>query len=224
VIAKAGQHSQNLSAESFSLMIAVTVVSMVATPAFFWLGEVLARGAQSEGPTEISHVIEAPAPLRDHVIIIGGGVVGQYVARVLKTFEIPYTVIEADYKTVTQMRDRNVAVVFGDASRPTILEAAGLKGAQLVVVTTTNDRILPSMVGEIRDVRRDVPVVVRVEEVEDIDTLSSLTFDEIVQPQLEVGLEMVRQSLLSLGMDETRVFPLLAKLRAERYQAMIHAL
>jgi CPA2 family monovalent cation:H+ antiporter-2 len=117
-----------------------------------------------------------------------------------------------------------VAVVFGDASRPTNLEAAGLKGAQLVVVTTTNDRILPSMVGEIRDVRRDVPVVVRVEEVEDIDTLSSLTFDEIVQPQLEVGLEMVRQSLLSLGMDEARVFPLLGQLRAERYQPMIHAL
>jgi CPA2 family monovalent cation:H+ antiporter-2 len=224
VIAKAGQHSQNLSAESFSLMIAVTVVSMVATPAFFWLGEVLSRGAHSEGPVENSHFIEAPIPLRDHVIIIGGGVVGQYVARVLKTFEIPYTVVEADYKTVTRMRDNNVAVVFGDASRPTILEAAGLKDSRLVVITTTNDSILPSMVGEIKDARRDVPIVVRVEEVEDIDTLSSLTVNEIVQPQLEVGLEMVRQSLLSLGMDEARVFPLLGQLRAERYQPMIHAL
>jgi voltage-gated potassium channel Kch len=80
------------------------------------------------------------------------------------------------------------------------------------------------MVGEIKDARRDVPIVVRVEEVEDIDTLSSLTVNEIVQPQLEVGLEMVRQSLLSLGMDEARVFPLLGQLRAERYQPMIHAL
>jgi CPA2 family monovalent cation:H+ antiporter-2 len=220
VIAKAGQHSQNLSAESFSLMIAVTVVSMVATPAFFWLGEILSRGSQSEGPVETSHVIEAPIPLRDHVIIVGGGVVGQYVARVLKTFEIPHTVVEADYKTVTQMRDNNIAVVFGDASRPTIVEAAGLQHARLVVITTTNDNILPSMVGEIKNVRRDVPIVVRVEEVEDIDSLSSLTVDEIVQPQLEVGLEMVRQSLLSLNIDESRVFTLLGQLRAERYEPM----
>ena len=220
VIAKAGQLTQNLSAESFSLMIAVTVLSMVATPAFFWLGEILSRGAQSEGPVETPHVIDAPVPLRDHVIIVGGGVVGQYVARVLKTFEIPHTVVETDYKTVTQMRDNNVAVVFGDASRLTILAAAGLQHARLAVITTTNDNILPSIVGEIKNVRRDIPIVVRVEEVEDIDTLSSLTVDEIVQPQLEVGLEMVRQSLLSLNIDESRVFTLLGQLRAERYEPM----
>ncbi len=222
VIAKAGQNSGNLSAESFSLMIAVTVVSMVATPAFFWLGEFISKGSQAEGPVETSHVIEHAVPLAGHVIIVGGGVVGQYVARVLKTFEIPYTVVENDYKTVTQMRDNNMAVVFGDASRPTILEAAGLTQARLVVITTTNDQILPPIVGEIKRARRDVPIVVRVEEVEDIDTLSSLTVEEIVQPQLEVGLEMVRQSLLSLGIDEARVFTLLGQLRAERYEPMKH--
>ncbi|MEN9845012.1 MAG: hypothetical protein RIS36_159 [Pseudomonadota bacterium] len=220
VIAKAGEHSQNLSSESFSLMIAVTVLSMVATPAFFWLGEVFSRGLQNEGLLETSHVIDTAVPLRDHVVIVGGGVVGQYVARVLKAFEIPHTVVETDYKTVTQMRDNNVAVLFGDASRPTILAAAGLQHARLVVVTTTNDSILPAIVGEIRAVRRDVPIVVRVEEVEDIDTLASLTVDEIVQPQLEVGLEMVRQSLLSLNIDESRVFTLLGQLRAERYEPM----
>ncbi|NDF16072.1 hypothetical protein EB061_12265, partial [bacterium] len=127
VIAKAGQHSGNLSAESFSLMIAVTVVSMVATPAFFWIGEFISKGSQAEDPLETSNVIE-----------------------------------------------------------------------------------------------HEVPIVVRVEEVEDIDTLSSLTVEEIVQPQLEVGLEMVRQSLLSLGIDEARVFTLLGQLRAERYEPMRH--
>jgi CPA2 family monovalent cation:H+ antiporter-2 len=220
VIAKAGQHSNNLSTESFSLMIAVTVVSMVATPAFFWLGELISTTSQIEGSIDASHHIEHPIPLANHVIIIGGGIVGRYVARVLKTFEIPYTVVETDYKTVTQMRDANVAVVFGDASRPTILEAAGLKSARLVVITTTNDSILPPLVAEIKSVRGDVPIVVRVEEVEDIDTLSSLTVDEIVQPQLEVGLEMVRQSLISLGIEEARVFTLLGQLRAERYEPM----
>ena len=220
VIAKAGEHSKNLSPESFSLMIAVTVFSMVATPALFWLGEIISRNSPADGHIEPCHVTEASTPLEGHVIIIGGGVVGQYVARVLKTFEIPHTVVENDYKTVTQMRDNKIAVVFGDASRPTILEAAGLKHARLVVITTTNDTILPPIVSEIKSVRRDIPIVVRVEEVEDIDTLSSLTIDEIVQPQLEVGLEMVRQSLLSLGVDEAKVFTLLGQLRAERYQPM----
>lgn len=220
VIAKAGKQSNSLSSDSFSLMIAVTVLSMVATPAFFWLGEILSRGSQTEGIIDSSATIQPLPPLSNHVIIIGGGVVGQYVARVLKAFEISYIVVENDYKIVTQMRDNSVAVVFGDASRPPILEAASLKAARLVVVTTTNRKMLAPIVAEVKTVRPDIPIVVRVEEVEDIDTLSSLTIDEIVQPQLEVGLEMVRQSLLSLEIDEGRVLTLLGQLRAERYEPL----
>jgi CPA2 family monovalent cation:H+ antiporter-2 len=88
-----------------------------------------------------------------------------------------------------------------------------------VVITTTQDELLPQMVDEIKKTRADVPIVVRVEEVEDISTLSSLSVTEIVQPQLEVGLEMVRQSLLSLRIDEETVSSHLSQLRAERYKA-----
>lgn len=218
VLAKIGRQVGNLSQESFSLVIAVTVLSMVATPALFWVGEKLSRVSSKDVAAEVSADGEVPAPLAKHVVIIGGGVVGRYVARVLASFEIPHTVIEFDYKTTTQLRDSGVPVVFGDASRPTILEAAGISDARLVVITTTNDKILPMMVSEIKALSRDISVVVRVEEVEDIDTLSSLTIDEIVQPQLEVGLEMVRQSLVALGMSESRVFSLLGQLREERYQ------
>jgi CPA2 family monovalent cation:H+ antiporter-2 len=66
--------------------------------------------------------------------------------------------------------------------------------------------------------RSDLPVVVRVEEVEDVHTLATLKVEEIVQPQFEVGLEMVRQSLLALKFDESSIFTLLDKLRAGRYE------
>jgi voltage-gated potassium channel Kch len=63
-----------------------------------------------------------------------------------------------------------------------------------------------------------VPIVVRVEDVEDTRTLASLRVSEVVQPQLEVGLEMVRQALLALRVEETHIAPLLVQLRAERYE------
>jgi CPA2 family monovalent cation:H+ antiporter-2 len=93
-----------------------------------------------------------------------------------------------------------------------------LKRASLVVITTTNDKILPAAIAEIKRIRADVPIVVRVEEIEDVGALSRLDVTEIVQPQLEVGLEMVRQSLLSLGVEESRIFTVLGQLRAERYE------
>ena len=218
VLAKIGRHSDNLSPEAFSLVIAVTVLSMLATPALFLFGDLIARRAKGEVIADSVMEVASPVGQKEHVIIIGGGVVGRYVARVLRSFEMPHTVIEIDYKTTTQMRDDGISVIFGDATRPTILEAAGLREARLVVITTTNDKILPSIISEIQALRKDVAIVVRVEEVEDIDTLSTLTVNGIVQPQLEVGLEMVRQALLSLDVTEERMFSLLDQLRSERYE------
>jgi K+/H+ antiporter YhaU regulatory subunit KhtT len=86
------------------------------------------------------------------------------------------------------------------------------------VVTTTNDTILPTVIAEVKAVRSDVPIVVRVEEVEDVHALSTLKVEEVVQPQLEVGLEMVRQSLLALQIDESQIFAVLGQLRADRYE------
>jgi CPA2 family monovalent cation:H+ antiporter-2 len=59
VIAKVGNTTGHLSADSFSLVIAVTVVSMVATPAFFWLGEKLSSSEDTSSAAEPSL---APAP------------------------------------------------------------------------------------------------------------------------------------------------------------------
>lgn len=216
VIFKAGSSNGSLTPDSFSLMIAVTVVSMIATPGLYWMGlkfsEIFPERAISDTGETIAK------DLADHVIIIGGGMVGQYVARVLMALERPYVIIETDHKTVTQMRDQGMAVIFGDGSHRTILEAAHVSSARLVVLSTTNDKILPLIIAEIRESHLDLPIVVRVEEIDDLQALSALKVDQIVQPQLEVGLEIVRRSLLALGISESEILTVLGQLRSQRYQ------
>jgi len=218
VVVNVGRESGVFSAESYSLMIAVTVVSMVLTPALFWTRSLLTqfvagRVRESVLPWEAPRISNS-----GHVVVVGAGVVGRYIARVLSSLERPYVVIESDYKIALQLRDSNVPVVFGDATRRAILDAAGVSTSSLVVITSTNDQILPGVVGEVRRIRPGLPVVVRVEEVEDVQTLSSLSVEEIVQPQFEVGLEMIRQSLLALKIEESQIFSLLGQLRADRYE------
>jgi CPA2 family monovalent cation:H+ antiporter-2 len=218
VIINVGRGTGAISASGFSLMIAVTVVSMILTPALFTLSGYLSRilKLRASQPGEFWNL--QGAPNSSHVVIIGAGVVGRYVAHVLSSLERPFIVIEADYKIALQLRDKEVPVVYGDATRKAILEAAGVPQSSLVVITSTNDQILPAIIGEIKSMRSDLPVVVRVEEVEDVHTLATLKVEEIVQPQFEVGLEMVRQSLLALKFDESSIFTLLDKLRAGRYE------
>jgi monovalent cation:H+ antiporter-2, CPA2 family len=216
VIASVGSRSGQLSQESYSLMISVAVVSMVATPGLFWIGRRLTPARPKE---EIgAGGAHGSRYLADHVVILGGGVVGQYLARVLAALHRPYVVVEADYKTVTRMRDRQTSVIFGDATHRSILESAAVPKARLVVITTTNDRILNTLLTELRALNKSIPIVVRVAEVDDIEEFSSHDVAEFVQPQLEVGMEMVRQSLLALGISEAEIFGTLAQLRAEGYQ------
>lgn len=218
VIANAGSRSGNLSSQSFSLMISVTVVSMIATPGLFWLAARITSRKEYSDAIENEISDQNKRSLSNHVVIIGGGVVGQYVARVLAALGHPYVVIENDYKIVTQMRDMNMLTVFGDGSHRTILETAQIPKSKLVVITTTNDKLLTPMLAEIRQLHTLVPVVVRVEEVADLEDIASLQVHEIVQPQMEVGLEIVRQALLALGIGESESFTVLGQLRAERYQ------
>jgi CPA2 family monovalent cation:H+ antiporter-2 len=90
-----------------------------------------------------------------------------------------------------------------------------------VVTTTTNDAILPEIIAEVKRRRADIPIVVRVEEVHEVAEVATLRVRQIVQPQLEVGIEMVRQSLLSLGVNEAEIFGVLGHLRSSGYDPIV---
>lgn len=217
VLVNVGKQAGVVSGDSYSLMISLAVVSMVLTPSLFAVSSLLVRRFKHVTAAKLDYFGPDVTALEDHVIIIGGGVVGRYVARVLSALACPHVVLELDYKAATGMRDDGIAVIFGDGSHRVVLEGAGLSCASLVVITTTNDAILPDILAQIRAVRQEIPVIVRVQEVEDVETLSSLTIEEIVQPQLEVGIEIVRQSMRALKIDPTEIEKVLTRLRIDRY-------
>lgn len=218
LVANSGNRSGNMTATSYSLMISVTVVSMILTPGLLWLAPRLFLLLGKKGSGAPSRIIDENLErLHDHIVVIGGGTVGQYVARVLSALELPFIVVETDHKIVMQLRDKGVSAVFGDASQRLILEAAGVGKARLVLVALREDRALAGLIHTIKGLNGIAPVVVRVEEIATMEEIAGLGIHEMVQPQLEVGLEMVRQALLALGSEDTKTFALLSQLRAERY-------
>lgn len=218
LVANTGNRSGNLSANAYSLMISVTVVSMILTPGLLWLAPRLHSWiGRRGGKDEVAVHDERIADVHDHVVIIGGGTVGQYVVRVLTALEVPFVVVDSDHKIVMQLQDKGINSVFGDASQRLILEAAGVTRARLVLVASRGDRILSSLIPEVKSLNPSAPLVVRVEDVTALEEIAAMGVHETVQPQLEVGLEMVRQALLALGTEDTKTFAMLSQLRAERY-------
>jgi trk system potassium uptake protein TrkA len=75
-----------------------------------------------------------------NILIAGAGNVGRYLARILIAGDHTVTVIERDESVVERARQESGArVVHGDASEPSVLENAGIRGTHVVVAATGDD-------------------------------------------------------------------------------------
>lgn len=221
LIANTGSRMGKLTPDTYSLMISVTVLSMVLTPWLLKLAPQLHQFfSRSKKQPFTDHDLDLQEKLADHVIIIGGGAVGEYIAKVLSSLSVSYVIVEADHKEVLQLRDKELHAVFGDATHRVILQALKIEKAKLIVVTTTNDELLKIILPEIRELHSSLPTLVRVEEISDVREIYQLGIHGAVQPQLETGIEMVRQVLGILGTEEGKTAELLEKLRVQRYDAV----
>src|SRR5690606_29685302 len=77
--------------------------------------------------------------LRDHVVIVGMGRVGEHISRVLERLHFPFLVVEFDAARATKMQMDGMKTLFGDAANSEVLNHAGLEHAKALVVTVSND-------------------------------------------------------------------------------------
>jgi trk system potassium uptake protein TrkA len=75
-----------------------------------------------------------------YILVAGAGNVGRYLARILIDADHTVTVIECDEPVVERARQESGArVIHGDASEPSLLEKAGIRGMDVVVAATGDD-------------------------------------------------------------------------------------
>ena len=73
------------------------------------------------------------ANLHDHAIIVGYGLGGQHLARVLRAAGLTYVVLEQNGEAVRRGREEGDRVLFGDGTRQAVLEKVGITNARVVV-------------------------------------------------------------------------------------------
>lgn len=218
VLGRVGLASGALSAEAFALVLNAAVVSMVLTPAVSGLtGPIYAWWRRRSG-REPFQTINLPASgLHDHVVIVGGGRVGRFTAQFLQRLTLPAVLVELDYRRFDQARTAGIAAVFGDATQEVVLEAVQVSRARLVLVTVPIISVTEAIIEQVRKINPQMRIVARAEGAEQLRHLQERGLAEVVQPELEAGLEMVRQSLLHMDYGVTEVHRLSTRLRQEMY-------
>lgn len=155
--------------------------------------------------------------LEDHVVVLGCGRVGGFVARMLWRLEQPFVVVDADPGQVDAAREEGLPVVYGDATAEPVLEATGVREARLVILTVPDAADARMAVERVRALNPEVHVVVRSTGTEQLEDLSRLGVYEAVQPEFEAGLELGRQALVHLGVETGEIQRFSDRVRRELY-------
>ena len=218
VLARVGLSTDSISHELYSLALSTTVISMVLTPFVSGLTTPLYSLRKRWFKREPVQTINLPEKgLAGHVVIAGGGRIGQYVAKVLHHIGNPFVLIELDYREVDRSKTAGFPVIFGDASQEVVLEAASIDGACLLLVTVPGIIAARNIVRQARQLKPSLNIVARAGGMEEMKLLRESGVYEVVQPEFEAGLELTRQALLHLKVPVSEILRFTDSVRRDLY-------
>ena len=150
---------------------------------------------------------------RNHVVICGLGRVGSLVAQALEEHQVPFIAIDLDPRVVARSRSGGHAAVYGSSSSETVLMAARVNLARLMVITTSDPGSAWLTAQHSIGMNSDLDIVARVRSREEGERLQRLGVREVVWPEMEAGLEILRHSLDRYRTDPREVDRLVNRLR-----------
>jgi len=197
VLARVGISTNSISQELYYLILNTAIITMVLTPFFSNLTAPIYSWRRKTNLKEPLHTISIPnEEISEHVILIGAGGLGNYIAEILSNFGITFVIIEMDYRKYETIKDKNYPVIYGDASQEIILKAANVEDAKLMLVTVPNIIISKAIIGQVKKIHQSLHIVARASSIEHLKILNDLQVYEAVQPEFEASLEIARQALV----------------------------
>ncbi len=198
VISSALQH-QIIDKEVYSYILNMIVLSMLigppisifTGPIYIWSQRLFKRNRHE------TITISETRP-RDHVVIAGGRYLARFIGRALELLNVPYVIIEPNHQLFVFAQLEKLNVIFGEPHQRLIQQAAGVEDARIVLITAKSRASIRGIVETARDIRPDARFVVQYEGYDGAELLEELGIEKIVQPEYEVGIEMLRRSLVAL--------------------------
>jgi monovalent cation:H+ antiporter-2, CPA2 family len=226
-----GQEGLNLGLlerDQYSLILAGALLSIALNTPMFRLVRPMEKWLQRFPAVWSLFNRHLPLPIqegetyKDHVVIVGYGRVGSHIISLLQELGVPHLVVEADAQRVQELNQRGISTLFGDAANSEVLTHTGLQRARALVVAGPDEASSELVVAAARDIAPELPIIARASTEDGIDRLTKLGAQEVVHPELEGGLEIVRYTLLQLGFHLQEIYRYTDAVRRDHYDLDIN--
>ncbi len=229
ILSKAGLSVEILSAEHYQIFLAVSILTMAATP-FLIAAAPQAAEKHSRIPLmsrlqkrfdkvgEAQQSSEAKQELKGHVIVIGYGINGELVARAAKSAHIPYIILEMNPETVKREKERGEPILYGDASKSEVLHHAHILQARVVVVAISDADATQRAIRQVKTMNPGVHLIVRTRFVADVDKLAAIGASEVIPAEFETAVEIFSRVLAHYLLPVDEIHRFADHIRADRYR------
>ena len=223
VLGQVGVKTNSIDKDFFELLLTTTIVTMLLTPAVSGLTTPIYTYWTKRHKSQRLETHNFPEnALSDHCVIAGGGRIGKYIAMLLKRMDVPFVILEFNSRRVHEIKDMGYPILYGDAAKETLLHAASINKAALLLITTPVSVISQAIVAEARKLNPHIRIIARAESVELLQGLQDLDVKHVIQPEFEASLEFAHKALHLLNVPEELIPHLKAEARQELEKILNH--
>lgn len=191
--------------DTFRLLVSVSVLTLLVTPGVIsGTSRVMQKRALAAGQGMDSEGDVVEHAYGDHALVVGVGPAGRAVTTALAGANVPVTVVELNPRAETGGTDDDLPpgtrVVFGDATRPEILQRANLATARILVVTIPDPVAIRTIVAQARQLAPDVPIVARGRYNRFVKEIADAGANDVVDEENVTGGEMAEVAMRRLAL------------------------
>ncbi len=195
VLARAGLEADAISNTLYSFILTSSLLTIVLTPGAFWIAPYLDRAlaripsiGRLFGPR--STVVGEEKMFREHAVVVGYGRVGRHVVAGLRETGLRVVVIEQDLRLIHELSASGIPAIYGDASYESVLTAADIEHARLMMVALPDSGATRAVVLDARRANADLPILARLVREEDEEVLRRFGATAIIAPE-RAGAQML---------------------------------
>ncbi|CAG0988325.1 Putative cation/proton antiporter YbaL [Geobacteraceae bacterium] len=223
ILCQTGMQHGLLSKEHYQIFLAASVATMALTPLCLKIGAPVAAWLVGILPAPLTRgrgVLagkEKKLTLSDHVIVIGYGVNGKNLSRVLKVQKIPHVVIETNPFTVSTEKSKGTRIMFGDATRPEVLTHAAVERARIIVIAISDAAASRRVVAQARQMNPTIHIIVRTRYIAEMEPLYKIGANEVVPEEFETSIEIFSRVLRNFLVPHDQIDHCVAEIRSGSY-------
>lgn len=227
ILVVAGLSAGLVSEYIYQGFLSASVLTMLLTPFIIQGSHYISTGISSrkllkrlERIKELPGHEETAKRRSDHIIIIGFGLNGRNLARVLKGTDIPYVVLELNIATVREWKKKGEPIYYGDGTKIETLIRLGIETAKGLVIVISDPT---SCRNTVRAARRHNPglfILARTRFTTEVDDLLNLGADEVIPDEFEASVEIFSRVLARYQIPKNEIFNFIDMIREDGYKAL----